>query len=345
MVSEVKQAVIMVGGKGTRLRPLTETRPKPVLPVLDKPCLRYLIDSLVRAGIKQIFLACGYKSEKLVEAIGDGSNLGVSIVYSYEDEPLGTGGAIKKLESKLDDVFIAANGDTFADIDVMEEISTHVISGAAVTIALTIVKNPCDFGIVRLGDGDRILEFKEKPTPEEVFSNLVNAGIYVVNKSVLVDIPADSFYDFSKDLVPVIMSKGERIQGYIIKGVWKDVGRPADLLSVNLIMATRLYDDFGWGGKRVGESEIHKPFYLGDGSTAENSKITAAVILKGCRVYKSKVSNSLIMAGCEVITSIIENSILGEGCKIMPGSSVINSVLGDGTIVESGKTISDNKVL
>ncbi|MCK9323214.1 MAG: NDP-sugar synthase [Candidatus Methanomethylophilaceae archaeon] len=345
MASEVKQAVIMVGGKGTRLLPLTENKPKPILPVLDKPCLRYLIESLVEAGVKEVILACGYRSDKLVEAIGDGSDLGIKIDYSYEDEPLGTGGAIKLIEDKLDDTFIAANGDVFADISVKEEIEKHISTQAKVTIALTSAKNPCEFGIVRLDDDERILEFKEKPKPEEVFSDLVNAGVYVLEKSILADIPKGSFFDFSKDLIPILMRKGDRIQGYLLKGIWRDVGRPSDLLGANLIMATKLYDDFEWGGKRFEAATIKKPFYLGADGFVDNSEVAASVILKNSKIKDSKIVNSLIMTGCDVSGAKIECSILGDGCKVMANSHIVNSVLGDGTVVESGKSMIDNKVV
>ena len=129
---EVKQAVIMVGGKGTRLYPLTENTPKPALPVLDMPCLKYLIRSFASAGITDVFLACGYKSDVLQKAIGDGSDLGVNIIYSDEDTPLGTGGAMKQLEDRLDPVFAAANGDTFIDIDLREQIALFAEHRAAV---------------------------------------------------------------------------------------------------------------------------------------------------------------------------------------------------------------------
>ena len=122
---KVRQAVVMVGGMGTRLRPLTENRPKPMLPVADRPCIWYLMRSLARAGIEEVILACGYKPG-MMEALGDGSDLGIKIFYSYEDEPLGTAGAIKNVEGRLDDVFVAANGDVFADIDVREEIDGTV---------------------------------------------------------------------------------------------------------------------------------------------------------------------------------------------------------------------------
>lgn len=344
MASEVKQAVIMVGGQGTRLRPLTETKPKPILPVLDKPCLRYLIESLVEAGIKDIVLACGYRSEQLVKAIGDGSDLGITIEYSYEDEPRGTGGAIKLIEDRLDDVFVAANGDVFADISIKGEIDKHIFTNSAVTIALTPVKNPCEFGIARLDETERIIEFKEKPKPEEVFSNLVNAGVYVVNKRIISEIPPNQFYDFSKDLFPKLLARGDRIQGYVISGVWRDVGRPSDLLGANLAMAARRYNEYLWGGKNIQRCDIRKPFYLGKSSTISDTSVTASVILSNCAVKNSKITNSMIMDGCKIDSAKIDNSIIGDGCVIKSGANISNCVIGDGTVIKENSIVTDNKV-
>lgn len=190
VMDRIRQAVIMVGGKGTRLLPLTETMPKPALPVLDKPILKYLISSFVSAGITKVFLACGYKAELLKQAVGDGSDMGIEIVYSEEETPLGTGGAMKQLESQLDPVFVAANGDAFVDINVAEQIQEHFRTNALITIALTEVNDPWNYGIARLDGNGRISEFKDKPKPEEVFSNYINAGVYVVDRSVLADIPS-----------------------------------------------------------------------------------------------------------------------------------------------------------
>jgi len=344
MAAEIRQAVIMVGGKGTRLLPLTNNKPKPILPVLNKPCLRYLIESLASAGIKEIILACGYKSAQMVNAIGDGSDLGIRIEYSYEDEPLGTGGAMKQIEYKLDEVFVAANGDVFADICLRDEIEAHFSSESKVTIALTEVTNPCEFGIARLDESNRILEFKEKPKPEEVFSNLINAGVYIINREVLADIPPGTFFDFSKDLMPILLTRGDRIQGFLLKGTWRDVGRPADLLGVNLHMASKMYDEIIWGGKYSESSVVKKPLYFGDETWVNDSELTVVVALDGCTIEDSKITNSLIMNGCEITSAKIENSILGEGCVVHEGAHIENSVLGDGTVVKAGEKVVRNNV-
>lgn len=335
---EIKQVVIMVGGRGTRLHPLTDTVPKPALPVLDMPCLKYLIRSFADAGIEEVFLACGYRSDVLKKAIGDGSDLGVRIVYSDEDTPLGTGGAMKQLEPVLDPVFAAANGDTLVDIDLRRQIKTHFANGAKITIALTRVDNPCEYGIARLEPDGRITEFKDKPKPEEVFSDLINAGIYVVDRSVLRYVPEHSFFDFSKDLVPIITRMGWRVQGYRLEGgVWMDVGRPSDLVRANLVMAERRFPDADFGlGKDV---DTVRPFYVGKGSEVARSTIDSSAVLDDCRILDSSISKSLIMKGCNVTKASVSGSILGNGCIVGEGAVIRDSVLRDGTTVPQGAVL------
>ncbi len=338
MSSEVRQAVIMVGGKGTRLLPLTLTRPKPAMPVLDKPFLKYLIESMADAGIEEIFLACGYKSDVLAHAIGDGSDMGVRIIYSDEDTPLGTGGAIKRLEDRLDPVFLAANGDTLTSVDIAAQIREHFESGAAVTDSLSEVDDPSQAGVVRIDGDGRILEFQDKPKREEACSNLVNSGVYVVDKKVLGYIPKDTFYDFSKDLFPLLIEKGERLQGHMAKGIWVDIGRPHDLIRMNLVMADRLYRGHDWSDSAE-DSVLDGTVYLGDGTVVRSSKVSESVISKGCDVRSSYLSGTFVMEACRIDGARVENSILGEGCVLKKGCLVVDSVLKDGTVVDENRKI------
>ncbi len=337
-MEKVRQAVIMVGGKGTRLLPLTETAPKPSLPVLDRPCLKYLIRSFADAGISQVFLACGYKSDILKQAIGDGSDMGVEIIYSDEETPLGTGGAMKQLESRLDPVFAAANGDAFIDIDVREQIGLHLSTGASITIALTQVSDPWNYGIARVEEDGRISEFKDKPKPEEVFSNYINAGVYVVSRSVLADVPEHQFFDFSMDLVPIITRKGQRVQGYRLKeGIWIDVGRPHDLIRVNLVAAER----YGAAISGVpGEGTVTTgPFYMGRDSVVCDTRADSSVVLGGCNIRGCDITESLIMDGCDLEGVTVANSIIGKGCTLSKGAVIKDSVLRDGTVVPEGAVV------
>lgn len=342
MEFRVRQAVVMVGGKGTRLLPLTETKPKPILPVADRPCIWYLVRSLARAGIEEVILACGYRPGEM-EALGDGSDLGVRIVYSYEDEPLGTAGAMKLIEDRLDEVFVAANGDVFADIDVAEEIRVHTDTGAAITIALTPVENPCEFGIARVDDTGAISEFREKPRPEEVFSNLINAGVYVMDRSVLGHVPEGVFFDFSRDLVPRVMADGGRIQGYNLDGVWMDVGRPHDLLGANLSTASREYADAEW--PTVTGSTTEGCIYIGEGSSVDGSSLRESAVLRGSTVTSSELDNVLVMRGCSIDGAVLSNTIVGDGCEIRRGARVTNAVLADNTVIGEGTVLDGGRVV
>ena len=340
MTQRVRQAVIMVGGKGTRLRPLTNNYPKPILPILDKPCTEYFIDALAEAGMDEVIMACGYRSQQMRDSLGDGSKQGIKVIYSYEDHPLGTGGALKLIQDRLDDVFIAINGDNFMDIDFKAIIKEHFVSGAAVTISLSTTDNPCEVGIVRLDDTGLITEFKEKPKPEEVFSNILNTGVYVVNKEVLDFIPENTMYDFSKELFPLLMEKGYRIQGYREPGHWIDIGRPKDFLKANLRTAGKNYPDHDWSSQ-CESSKISGTSYLGNGTKVRDSEIESSVISQGCDVSNTKMNESLILSECHIKDSTIINTILGHGCKI-EGCTLQNCVLADNMEIK-GKQLKDER--
>ena len=328
MYRNVRQAVVMVGGKGTRLRPLTYTRPKPILPVVDKPCLGYLIDALVRGGIEEIYLACGYKSQQFVDTIGDGSDRGIKIIYSFEDRPMGTGGAIKLLEDKLDDVFVACNGDVFADLNLKKEIDVHLDNKADITLALTPVDNPWEFGTACPDGTGRIIEFREKPKPEDVISNLINAGVYVVNREMIGYIPKGEMYDFSKDLVPKKTAEGYRIWGWRFEGIWMDVGRLDDVIRANLTVSSQInrrYDTI--------DSEISGAFYLGKDAKVIDSKLTDCVVMAGAEVRGCEMERAVIMPNTIVSDSKIINTVVGENTKI-ECASISHSIIGDDVSVK-----------
>lgn len=337
----INQAVIMVGGKGTRLLPLTKTKPKPALSVDDRPCLWYLLRSMKQAGINRIILACGYRSEILKREIGDGSDLGLDITYSYEDEPLGTAGAMKLVEDQLDDVFVAANGDVFADVDLSEQITDHFRSNAMITISLIGVPNPCEFGTALVEEDGRISKFIDKPKPEDVLSNMINAGVYVVNKDVLKLVPEGEFCDFSMHIFPKVLEMGMRIQGHPLKGMWMDVGRPHDLLMANLTVAER----YGMGEGTILDSTINGQCYVGKNTIVQRCDIDNTIVSKDSHVHDSELRNVLIMMSCIVEGAYISNSILGEGCHIGKGATVLNSVLEDNTVVEPGTIINEGKTV
>lgn len=337
----MKQAVVMVGGKGTRLLPLTNTRPKLILPVVDRPCLWYLLRALSQSGIREVILACGYKADSIREAMGDGSDSGldISIDYSVESEPLGSGGAIKLVQDRLDSTFVAANGDVFMTSKISGQIFFHESAHADVTVSTTRVDNPSDYGTVIVADDGRIKSFMEKPKPEDVRSNMINSGIYVVNRPV-VDLIPGGFYDFSKDLLPRMVDSEYRVYSCPIDGMFIDAGRPSDLMRVNLEIADDEYYGRDW---KAPGCAIEGAFYLGRGSTVNGCRFTDTVIMRDSKVVGSDLDRVMLMEGCTVNGAKLRNVILGEGCTVGKGAKVSNAVLADGTVVKPGEVLDEGR--
>jgi len=214
------KAVVMAGGEGSRLRPLTINRPKPLVPVCNKPVIEYIIELLKAHGIDQIVVTLHYLADEIVSYFGDGREFGVNIVYSVEDEPLGTAGSVKKAEHHLDDTFLIISGDSLTYVDLSDIIRFHKEKNALATLTLTRVENPLEFGVVITDDALRIQRFLEKPSWGEVFSDTINTGIYLLEPEILNYMECGKSYDWSKDIFPVILEKGQSLYGYITGGYW-----------------------------------------------------------------------------------------------------------------------------
>lgn len=343
-----KQAVVLAGGKGTRLRPLTNTRPKPLLPVLGRPCVEYVIRSLAEAGVEEVFLTCGYRSQDMVDALGSGEQFGVDIVMCFEESPAGTAGAVKLLEDRLEDTFVVASGDVLADVDLRALVEGHRANRAHATMALTTVERTEEFGIVGLDDRGRIVRFKEKPRPEESFSNLINAGIYVLEREVVGEIPAGEMYDFSKQLFPRLLEAGRPLYGAPLEGLWKDIGRPRDLLDANVQMAERKGRPLEVEGARCRGNivagtfsahgcQVDGPAYIGEGaSIGRGARLSSCAVGERSAVGPdSAVDDSFLMDGVALGSGCsVRGSLLGRGCRIGDGVELIDCVLGDGVAVE-----------
>ena len=335
MAKDVEQAIVLAGGRGTRLRPLTNNRPKPLLPVLGRPCIEYILNALVDAGIEQIFVACGYRADDLSDALCRFDSKGVEIILTLEDEPAGTAGAVKLLESSISGTFVVASGDVLADVDINELIERHQAKEALATMALTTVDRPEEFGIVGLDLSNRIVKFKEKPASHEVFSNLINAGIYILEKEVVEHIPEGEIYDFSKNLFPKLLGMNKALFGAPIHGMWKDIGRPSDLIEANIEMAKKK-------GEYSQMNGIHPPVHIGHGTEVESGSIIRRSVLgESIHVHMgSEIVDSLLMDHCEIGNQChIEKSALGIGCMIGKGSRLVECVLDDGTQIPPGTTL------
>ncbi|MGE4317560.1 MAG: sugar phosphate nucleotidyltransferase [Deferribacterales bacterium] len=324
------KAVVMAGGFGTRIQPLTSSMPKPMIPVFNKPMMEYIIESLKAAGIIDIVILLYFKPEVIQGYFGDGSSRGVKIHYVLPDDDYGTAGAVKKAQKYLDDRFIIVSGDLISDFNIQEIIGFHEVKNSLATITLTSVPDPLQFGVVITDKESKILRFLEKPGWGEVFSDTINTGIYVFEPEILQYIPEDSNFDFSKDLFPKLMASGIDIFGYNAKGYWRDVGNPdsyrAALLDimdgqVSLPMA---------GTKTEDKSAV---VYTGSNTVIdESAKFEGLVVLAdGCIVGKDAyVKNSVIGAGCVLEEkSRVTSSILWQKCSVGKNTHVQNAVLCD----------------
>src|SRR5438046_1314469 len=218
------KAVVMAGGEGTRLRPLTSNQPKPMVPIVGKPCMEHILELLRSHGFTDIVVTVAFLPQAIRSYFGDGENLGLSIEYSVEESPLGTAGSVRLASGRLDDTFLVISGDALCDVDLGKIVELHREKNAAVTIGLKSVENPLEFGIVVTDEDGRVERFLEKPSWGQVFSDTINTGIYVLEPEVLRHIPKDRPFDFSKELFPLLLEMGRPIYGCVCDGYWQDIG-------------------------------------------------------------------------------------------------------------------------
>ncbi len=322
------QAVILAGGFGTRLKPLTYTRSKVLLPVLNKPMIAYIVDSLPE-DVDRVIIAANYKKEQLEEFFGK-NDFGKEIVINEEPKPLGTGGAVKFAERYIDDRFLVMNSDIISSLDVGDMVRFHTEKKAFVTISLWPVENVSEFGVVRIEGDGRITQFVEKPKPEEAPSNLINAGAYCMEREVLdyIDNP-DRLISMEQEVFPRIIEDGKRFYGYKIEGFWIDVGRINSYIEVNKILLRRQGKRFLMGNNCKIEGELQDSSAGDDVEIGKGSKVISSVILDNVKIGKNVQ---------------IENSVIGENCIIRDGAKIINSVIGDEEEIGEGRIVEGERV-
>ena len=339
---------ILGAGLGTRLRALGLDVPKVMAPIGGKPLLQHHVELFRAQGFTEFIVNLHHLPEKITGYFGDGSRFGVRMTYSFEPELLGTAGAVKLLEDRLDDVFMVGSGDTLTDADLSSLVAMHFNRSAMATMGLTEVERPEQFGIVGISSDGRVQRFKEKPRPEEVFSNVINSGTYVLSKKILELVPEGRKYDFSKDLFPDVLARGLPLYATRLEGYWKDIGRPHDLLEANLKMAEMqgeptfipglttegpivARDASGEGGMVVGPSFLDDGSWIGKGATVASSCLGKGVLIEGAAVVRS----SLLLDGCIVSEAAsVTDCVIGKNCVIGKGVSLSNSVLGDDVVIE-----------
>ncbi|HYE13845.1 MAG TPA: NDP-sugar synthase [Pyrinomonadaceae bacterium] len=335
------QALILAGGKGTRLRPLTVYTPKPVVPICNRPFLLYQIGTLRRAGITDITLSLSYQPHKIEQQLGDGSEFGVKLTYTVEPQPMGTAGAYKFAEDLIREPTVVFNGDILTDLDLEAVIREHDRRRAAATIVLAPVENPSAYGLVETEPDGRISRFLEKPKAEEIRVNTINAGTYVLDPRVLDFIPAGENYSFEYGLFPDLLSRGEKFYAHVPRETyWIDIGTPArylqahmDLLAgrVRTVEAVRRRGDFDVATA----AEVDDASIVADGCTVKpGAQVVNCVLGEGVHLEeRARVENSVIWPHTRVgAGALVLGAVVGRGCHV--GRSAVvgpGAVLGDKT--------------
>jgi mannose-1-phosphate guanylyltransferase / phosphomannomutase len=326
------KAVVMAGGEGTRLRPLTSNQPKPMVPIVGKPCMEHILELLKQHGLDAVIVTVAFMPQAIRSYFGGGDSLGMSIEYSVEESPLGTAGSVRLASDRLEETFLVISGDALCDVDLTDLIRFHREKESAVTIGLKSVENPLEFGIVVTDDEGKVERFLEKPSWSQVFSDTINTGIYVLEPEVLRHIPTDRPFDFSKELFPLLLEMGRPMYGYVFEDYWQDIGNLDQFRQANFdaldervrlnIPGIRLRGNI-WLGEGVEVDDlaaIEAPAFLGnycriapDASVGPYSVLGSSVTL----LERARTERSVIDAATHIGRSArIEGAVIGRACDI-----------------------------
>jgi mannose-1-phosphate guanylyltransferase/phosphomannomutase len=353
------KAVVMAGGEGSRLRPLTIGRPKPMVPMVSKPVMGHILDLLKRQGITEVVITLHFMPEVIQSYFGDGQSLDMKIRYAIEDTPLGTAGSVKNAQELLDEPFLIISGDALTDIDLRQVIAFHQEKEAEATLTLYRVPNPLEYGIIVTDPDGKITQFLEKPSWGEVISDTVNSGIYVMNPSVLDLIPEGVSTDWSKDVFPQLLEQGRPLYGFVASGYWTDVGDVGEYMRASSdLLYHRLHtEELGrhiggdiWCGEGIEiapDAQLYGPIYLGNAV-----KIKGGVIIHGPTVIRDytvvdnrvHIDRSIIWRNCYIGEGAeIRGAIIGRQCSIKSKVVIFEGVvLGDNSIVGEGAVLHSN---
>lgn len=354
------KAVVMAGGTGSRLRPLTIGRAKPMVPLVNQTVLAHMLDLLRQAGITDVVMTLQYMASSVQDYFGDGSALGMDIAYVVEEMPLGTAGSVRNAMPYLDDTFLVISGDSVTDFNLPEIIAYHKGRDALATLVLSRVPEPLDYGVIITDSEGRVKRFQEKPNWGEVVSDTVNTGIYVLEPEVLERIPDDEPYDWGNQVFPALLEDGVTLNGFVASGYWCDVGTlseyrraTADMLSGRVRSASALGKHIGgdiWVGEGVEiapDAQLFGPIYLGN-----EVKIKGGVIIRGPSVVRdytivdnrAYIDRSIIWRNCYVGEGAeVRGSVLCRQCSLKAKAVLYEgTVIGEGSIVGEGAVIHSN---
>lgn len=336
------QALVLAGGEGTRLRPLTLTQPKPALSLVDRPLIRYTVDWLGRHGIDEVVMACGFRPEGLRAALGDQVRGGPAIHYVEEEEPLGTAGPVRLAADMglLGDRFMVLNGDVLTDLDLTALQNQHSETGAVASLALHPVDDPSSYGLVRRAEDGEVLEFIEKPDPSEIDTTEVSAGAYVLERPVLDLIPPGSKVSIEREVFPRLVGQG--LYGRRLEGYWMDIGTPQRYLQASWDIL-----------EAVVETEVVASaagLFVEDGAVVDDGAEVGprAVVRRGCEVGAgARIMSSVVLEDCSVGRgALIDGAILAAGVSVGEGATVSEgSVIGESVVIEAGVVVpADSRV-
>ncbi|WP_106247029.1 mannose-1-phosphate guanyltransferase [Allonocardiopsis opalescens] len=354
------KAVVMAGGEGTRLRPMTANQPKPLLPVVNKPIMEHVLRLLKRHGFTETVVTVQFLAALVRNYFGDGEELGMNLHYATEEVPLGTAGSVKNAEDRLrDEPFIVISGDALTDIDLSDMVKFHRDNGAMVTIGLKRVANPLEFGIIIVDEEGRIQRFLEKPTWGQVFSDTVNTGIYIMEPEVLDYVAAGEQVDWSGDVFPQLLAEGKALYGYIAEGYWEDVGTHESYLSAQAdVLQGKVdveIDGFElapgiWvaeGAEVDPEAVLKGPLYIGDYAKveagAELREFTVlgsnVVVKEGAFCHRAVVHDNVYIGP----STNLRGCVIGKNTDVMSGARIEEgAVIGDECVIESEAYLNNN---
>ncbi len=316
------KAVIMAGGEGTRLRPLTSLRPKPMVPIVNHPVMEHIVGLCHWHGLDQIVATLQFMPQVIRDYFGDGEEWGVSIEYAIEDKPMGTAGSVKNAQSLIgDEPFIVISGDSLTDVDLKEVIAFHKSKGGTATIVLKHVPDPLEFGVVITDSDGRIERFLEKPTWGQVFSDTINTGIYVLEPSVMDLIPESGAFDFSADLFPLLMKGGHALYGYVTDRYWTDVGSLATYMQAHMDILD------GRVGAYIPGVKAARSVWVGEGADVHpDARIGDHVVIG---------ANVKVRAGAE----IEDYSVIGDSCLVGVNARIQHSIVWSDSFIGGGAVV------
>ncbi len=320
------KAILLAGGKGTRLRPLTIHTPKPIVPIFDRPFLQFQLDLIKRVPeIDEVILSLNYQPRRIEEIFGDGAESGLALRYMVEPAPLGTGGAIKYAAQGVHDSIVVFNGDVLTEVDLGAVIALHRARKAKATIVLTPVDNPSAYGLVETDPDGHVRRFLEKPDPQQITCDTINAGIYVLEPDTFDRIPSDIAWSIERSYFPSLVERGETFVAYIYKGYWIDIGTPEKYMQVHRDIMDRRYHTPPFSGN--GDA--------GRGCVAPTARVEEGAILDGpCFVD----ADAVIKAGAR----IGPYSVIGRHCHIDEHASIERSIVWADTRVSQEAVVRDS---